>query len=335
MNFSMRHRRAFTLIELLVVIAIIGVLIGLLLPAVQKVREAASRTQCKNNLKQIALACHGYHDTYGFLPPSFTPTYQGWQLPGGWAWSTLILPFIEQGNLYNQLSPATVDLKTVMTNNPALVQTQIKTYLCPSDSGGPNPNTNRPFALAGATINLGTSNYVGNNADQAGVFFDVGAPGSAPKGFQNVGQTISISQIGDGTSNTIMVGERCSTTVNYGSQSTCTTISVVPRSAGVWAGFLGYGTVNLDNSAPTNKFAFETSLLYMLNSGESSTACDAADGPKDAPSSMHPGGVQFAFCDGSVQFIQNNINWTESGTTPIGTLNRLEQIADGLPIGNY
>jgi prepilin-type N-terminal cleavage/methylation domain-containing protein/prepilin-type processing-associated H-X9-DG protein len=307
----LKRRPGFTLIELLVVIAIIGVLIGLLLPAVQKVREAANRTTCKNNLKQIGLACHMYNDTNNTFPISYTPTF--------WAWSTLLLPYIEQGNLYNTLSPSTVPLQTAITNNLPALQTKIKTYLCPSDNG-PNPNTNRPFPPGGgaSSVALSTSNYVANNADNAGVFID--------------NQAIGIRDIIDGTSNTIMVGERCSTTVNYGSNSGCSSITVIPRSAGLWAGYEGWNP----QGTPTDKWAFEFTLLYQLNTGETQTTC-VSDGspPKDAPSSLHPGGVQFVFCDGSVQFIQNTINWTPFNVTPIGTLNRLEQRNDGLVIGNY
>src|SRR5437879_1388776 len=92
-------RRGFTLIELLVVIAIIAVLVGLLLPAVQKVRESANRTQCANNLKQIGLAFHNYHDAYSALPPARL------DYDGGVSWAVLIMPFIEQGSAYNQWDP--------------------------------------------------------------------------------------------------------------------------------------------------------------------------------------------------------------------------------------
>lgn len=98
-----RHRSAFTLIELLVVIAIIAILIGLLLPAVQKVREAASRTQCQNNLKQMALAAHNFHDVHSHLPYGKSPAYKGAPVYARWSAHSQLLPFMEQGNVYNQL----------------------------------------------------------------------------------------------------------------------------------------------------------------------------------------------------------------------------------------
>src|SRR5579864_3584529 len=111
-----RKRCAFTLIELLVVIAIIAILIGLLLPAVQKVREAASRTQCQNNLHQMGLAMHAYHDTYKVFPPAFskTPT----QPTNHWGWSVWILPYLEQGTLFKALNPLASDLS--FSGNTAL-----------------------------------------------------------------------------------------------------------------------------------------------------------------------------------------------------------------------
>src|ERR1700704_3870955 len=146
-------RVGFTLIELLVVIAIIAVLIGLLLPAVQKVREAAARTKCQNNLKQIGLGLHNYHDSNGHFPPAFVgnpgtvPTNS--PAPHGWGWSTWILPYIEQGPLYRQINPT---VSTIPGNLPdpattqlgLLCQTQISIYVCPSDNA-PRLNDQRGF----------------------------------------------------------------------------------------------------------------------------------------------------------------------------------------------
>jgi len=131
---ALKTRRAFTLIELLVVIAIIAILIALLLPAVQQAREAARRTQCKNNLKQIGLALHNYLDTYGRFPPSFVADGDGTNNPtGGGEWSVQarILPYVEQANLYNL---ADLSISYEDPANDGVAQTRVDTYLCPSEA---------------------------------------------------------------------------------------------------------------------------------------------------------------------------------------------------------
>ncbi len=219
MSVSTTRRSGFTLVELLVVIAIIGILVSLLLPAVQAAREAARRTQCTNNLKQLGLALQQYHDTHRVLPPAWTFTNA---LPADrnahpyWGWGTMILPFIEQVTLHSTLNPGPVQLEDAIVT-PALataLQTPVAAYRCPSDNA-PSLNTRR--LLAGQPMS--TSNYVGANSSsvsfngndisnrdneigllnrsqliQAGVFVE------------NVG--VRFADILDGTSNTIAVGER-------------------------------------------------------------------------------------------------------------------------------
>jgi prepilin-type N-terminal cleavage/methylation domain-containing protein len=167
----LRPRRAFTLVELLVVIAIIAVLIGLLLPAVQKVRAAAQRTQCQNNLKQQGLAMLNYHDSNQYFPPAFVSGTN-------WGWGTLILPYLEQGNAYAALDPAA----TIFPAAPTYpLNLPLSIYICPADPSGPINNYYGGFAK---------SNYVVSEQVSDG------------------GPMYTILTITDGTSNTFMIGER-------------------------------------------------------------------------------------------------------------------------------
>jgi len=186
MRATLRSRRgAFTLIELLVVIAIIAILIGLLLPAVQKVRQAAARASCTNNLKQIGLGMHSYHDSNGHLPHGWVVNAAKQPEPG-WSWCVLILPFVEQAALYSTLNP---DLTT--PNGPgaanANTQSRLKVFLCPSDTLA-NPST--------WYDSFGSSNYVCNRAL------------CGPNLNSNGPAALRLTDISDGTSNTLMVGER-------------------------------------------------------------------------------------------------------------------------------
>jgi len=226
------RRTGFTLIELLVVIAIIAILIGLLVPAVQKVREAADRTQCVNNLKQIGLAAHNYHDTFKKLPPGYLGPYPGAADPPTTAVQNMgvlvhLLPYVEQKNIYTQMTnsapPSYFQINGVGSywiNNAGLrtaANYSVPIFLCPSDS--PQTATAGAFSrihmwydpstgfltlsggyLAGTAPTIGKTNYLG----VAGYF------GQAYSGYQGIfgnRTAVRLTQISDGTSNTLMFGE--------------------------------------------------------------------------------------------------------------------------------
>jgi prepilin-type N-terminal cleavage/methylation domain-containing protein/prepilin-type processing-associated H-X9-DG protein len=270
-----QRRRGFTLIELLVVIAIIAILIGLLLPAVQKVREAASRMSCLNNLKQMGLACHGYHDTNGAFPPGYVATATYPSTTPGWGWGAYLLPHIEQDNLYRQID------FTVPVQNSSAIQSRIGVYLCPSDT----PPTGT-FALtdsAYGTITLAApSSYAATVGQDAS---EVDAPTGDGIFYRN--SSVKIADITDGTSQTTMIGDRAWV-----------------QTQGIWAG--------APNNAVTragrrNAWQFATAApqaLILVHNNWINIQTDA-DGGLDDFSSNHPGGVNVLFADGSVRFIHN------------------------------
>jgi prepilin-type N-terminal cleavage/methylation domain-containing protein/prepilin-type processing-associated H-X9-DG protein len=240
---------AFTLIELLVVIAIIAILIGLLLPAVQKVREAAARTQCQNNLKQLGLAVHSYHDAYKYFPPAFSKNPP--QASNNWGWATWILPHVEQGPLFSSLNPLVNSLvQDTNTNLPLPV------FTCPSDPSGPtNPN------IGG----YGKSNYTVSEQVSDG------------------GSTYKISQITDGTSNTLMIGER----------------DMKNQFGAAWAG--------RDKATNTGTVAVVGRPVWPINTKYQGPYDGSSTCKVFAWSSMHPGGANFVFCDASVHFLSETI----------------------------
>jgi len=187
------HRRGFTLVELLVVIAIIGVLVALLLPAVQAAREAARRSSCNNNLKQIGLGLHNYHDINLSLPAGFHNNH-------GWGWAASLLPFVEQENLYEAI-PITTSMNLGNATILANTRRQVDSYLCPSDSQ-PDINDKAPVN-SGATQDIGLSNYIGNMGTKSNAqTSDLG------NGIFWAKSYVKFRDITDGTSNTFLVGER-------------------------------------------------------------------------------------------------------------------------------
>jgi prepilin-type N-terminal cleavage/methylation domain-containing protein len=309
---TLKSRRAFTLIELLVVIAIIAILIGLLLPAVQKVREAANRARCANNLKQIGLAMHMYHDSYGKLPMGEL-TRVGLAPDPGWTWCIMIWPFLEQDNWFRQVNPDLVHVNSVPApGTPPLpsaangLDQGRSIFLCPSDSGGP---TNTAFSTTAGGITYtgyGKSNYVINRR-----VLGPGAGGNTPNNY-------SLSRITDGTSNVILAGER-----DYVINVAGTILRV--GSTACYEGRPGYG-INIRNSAnPPNGPVAATSASERLGF-----------------TSRHPGGCNFLRCDAGVWFITNGVSADPSQlhsadpTNPVNTTNYTLQLlmdpADGKPV---
>ncbi len=274
------RNRAFTLIELLVVIAIIAILIGLLLPAVQKVREAAARTTCSNNLKQIGVACQNYHSAYRRLPQGYVSNTINQPQPG-WTWATLILPYIEQENLYNLLNPNLILPNGPPTPATVLTQTALPVYLCPSD-----PNT---ITINVWYDNYGNSNYVCNRAVMGP------ADGTYPPNFASGAPTnLRLSDIKDGSSNTLLVGER----------------DGYRTFAATWVGGRPPGTNDSTASfegRPGEGMNIPYQVAGPFPPAASQDVFNFAQ--RLEFSSMHSGNiVGFVFCDGSVHFIQSSID---------------------------
>jgi len=292
------RRTGFTLVELLVVIAIIGILIALLLPAVQAAREAARRMQCSNNLKQMGLAFQTYHDVYKSLPPGKIHT-GGYALNGdeshNWSWGAFLLPFIEQEPLYDQLHPFDPLDLTLPRHLDSLRQV-IATYRCPSDAGMDTLNEN--FVIQGSVgeESIGYSSYVGNPGGTESMACYEEYPNEC-RGVLLPWGCVRFAQITDGLSNTFAVGERDGD----------------KRIGSVW------GAANY--AYPTMETLFVADSVLDYGCGPLNCTGDLGGGEKWCFGSCHPGGAQVVLCDGSARFLPDTIEgdvWKNVGTKDDG-----------------
>lgn len=326
----MNARRGFTLVELLVVIAIIGILVALLLPAIQAAREAARRTQCSNNLKQLAVALHNYHDSYNSFPPAVTG--DGRRA----TWFLRIMPFVEMGTVYDEINwtdSSPIWNRAVLR---PLMETRFAAIMCPSDT---KAESRKPRGFyANYMANFGTVRFYHPN---------IVVQGLSPNGdgvFYADSYT-KFAGITDGTSNTLLLGEILISPAIGDSFNSGT----YEARGCIWDGDSGGGVFSAraePNTGTPDMFAYcktSTDPYWQAYTPCRGPAGGANIARHIAARSLHPGGVQVALADGSVRFISNTIeswrpeallghngNWDSNW---LGTWQKLASRSDGQPVG--
>jgi len=341
-----RPLHGFTLVELLVVIAIIGILVALLLPAVQSAREAARRNTCTNNLKQLCLALHGYEAAMNRLPPGYASRSTDsppvplrdpstWDAPPGWGWGAHLLDHLEQSSISLSVH---MEEPLWAADHAPLVRTTVPVFLCPSVSGGTEPflvagGSGEPLTIAGRQVEVGRSHYVASHGQEScwgecgadlttQIFIDMHS-GCTGDGVQSVrvdgdvarvadgpfyrNSQVQFRQVTDGLSNTIFLGEHSS------ELSDKTWVGVVP-------GAFTHPRLSTPENGPD-----AAATLVLVHAGPSGGECDITGFPIIHPVnfptlhvgqmvSEHPGGGNVALGDGSVRFVTDDVDlvlWAE------------------------
>jgi len=285
-RFRRRTRDAFTLVELLVVIAIIGVLVGLLLPAVQAVRESSRRLSCSNNLKQVSLGVQLYVDAKGKLPQGYVSGIDASasDTGPGWGWASFILPHIEQSSVAGRIDP-TQPIEAAASSGGR--EAVIPTFLCPSDGGTKSAFAVGPRSASGAltatTCKVGPANYVG--------CFGVSEPGVDGDGVFYRGSDLRLRGITDGLSHTLLVGERS-----------------FREAASTWVGAVT-GAKQVPEPTCTMGLQVNNASNFVL--GHTGESYDGPTGPTEINNftSAHASGCMFAFVDGHVSYLGNAVNY--------------------------
>jgi prepilin-type N-terminal cleavage/methylation domain-containing protein len=308
---SRKTTRGFTLVELLVVIAIIGILVALLLPAVQAAREAARRMSCSNNLKQIGLGLHNYHDTHKRFPPGGITQGPCCGTPSYSTWTIMLLPFVEQQNLADQYN------NKVYNEDPAnqfVREAVVEIYNCPSDFHA--GTLGKPESGPGAALDYRRGSYraMGGRTDGSG-WWDNADHVNLNPAWKGVLHTVGTGQltsetmasITDGTANTLAVGEY--------------TTRTNPARGTFWA--YTYTSYNSSNALPEARTILaDYNKCVAINGAGGSNACKRSWG------SFHPGGMQFLLCDGSSRFLASTIDmyvWVSLATIAGGEAVQLPQ----------